>query len=121
LFPPYEQFGSPVLRLNIPSNPLVNVDVADMQLTSGMWRPAPDQTIKTDSPTQAYTQEKVLLLGSPTMPLLVGRCEGQPYFGKLHRCREGTMPPLLASSIPILLNFDGNTNCNLRKAWCPMV
>jgi len=36
----------------------------------GMCRPAPDQTIKTDSPTQGDTQEKVPLLGSPTNDLL---------------------------------------------------
>jgi len=35
-----------------------------------MWRPAPGQTIKIDSPTQGDTQEKVPHLGSPTMPLL---------------------------------------------------
>ena len=39
-------------------------------LTVELWRPAPDQTIKTDSPTQGDTQEKVPLLGSPTNDLL---------------------------------------------------
>jgi hypothetical protein len=38
-----------------------------------MCRPAPGQTIKTDSPTQGNTQEKTPHLGSATMPLL-GRC-----------------------------------------------
>jgi hypothetical protein len=42
------------------------------QLTVELWRPAPDQTIKTDSPTQGDTQEKVPLLGSPTNDLLAG-------------------------------------------------
>jgi hypothetical protein len=40
------------------------------QLTVELWRPAPDQTIKTNSPTQGDTQEKVPLLGSPTNDLL---------------------------------------------------
>jgi hypothetical protein len=35
-----------------------------------MWRPAPGQIIKTNSPTQGDTHQKVPLLGSPTMPLL---------------------------------------------------
>ena len=39
-------------------------------LTVELWRPAPGQTIKTDSPTQGDTQEKVPLLGSPTNDLL---------------------------------------------------
>jgi len=42
------------------------------QLTVELWRPAPGETIKTNSPTQGNTQEKVPLLGSPTNDLLAG-------------------------------------------------
>ena len=35
-----------------------------------MWRPAPGETIKTDSPTQDSTHKKARLLGSPTNDLL---------------------------------------------------
>jgi hypothetical protein len=54
-------------------------------LTPGMCRPAPDQTIKTYSPTQGDTQEKAPHLGSATMPLLDtmgGGLETQVAFGK---------------------------------------
>jgi len=46
-------------------------------LTVELWRPAPDQTIKTDSPTQGDTQEKAPLLGSPTNDLLAGTAGGK--------------------------------------------
>jgi len=47
------------------------------QLTPGMCRPAPGQTIKTNSPTQDDTHNKEPLLGSATMPLLAGPADGK--------------------------------------------
>jgi len=65
-------------------------------LTVELWRPAPDQTIKTNSPTQGDTQEKVPLLGSPTNDLLAGRRQNQPDLesyadaeeARCRRCRQ---------------------------------
>jgi hypothetical protein len=47
-------------------------DLGFSRPTVELWRPAPGQTIKTYSPTQGDTQEKVPLLGSPTNDLLAG-------------------------------------------------